>query len=931
MSQSYQKISKNFKGNGSVTNFVIKNNGAPAKFILGEHSLYEGDLPNWIDNAEGYYTVEEVYGENASLSTRRFGKDLEIIFDSISGRAGSVEGRLSLEGKEKVEVTFPWNTDIVSNTKSVTMSMELSNDRFIINSGYRTDILGWNDSVAASYLDSFVKESDNIGVYFNIKNTNLNGLYLSSDGLKSDPIGTKVIYGNKEEEYFLPLNIISGRVSNSFSASVVPGKYYIVAVEKGSYNKTPVIQFSNTTQGTFSSFELPKNYTFNGNEAAIVKAPGGSENMTLEYESDKMPFMFLFEPNEELEEQIIKLKLVDRNHLDIDKFKAENDKYLDFLPLELKTDNSSPFRFKVDWLTGSGYLEILPSIAADPKYFSNKYADTTSLIKATAATGEETSISIYREVRPYRDIENLKGEITDAISGKYIGKDSIMTMLQSRESVRIASNSIRKLVTPSDKEALEISIPADKPGNVPHELFFDKVDGEVVLNIQESSIEGEDLRSIFGLSLYDNSFYFLELTLRNDEENMNASLELSNMTYLSTVGVEAKGSSAIALTKGQAKTFRYLVPPADLDLKTIPKEITDYMNTYSLNTTGLTTLFNKRPSVDNSFAGYYIYLNPSNTKKDALKMTSLVVRELKIPVKKKINPYLPIQSRAEYSDFIDNTTTFIIRVDELERDYNLATEEGIKLEADSYKNLLTLFVEAEKSIREIEYLMSKYENEDRETALYKVENDGRSHTMGFSSSMGWLSSITITPSGAVIQGEKNRIIGSTSIGALYGKKMVLGKEPTAADREHDKIYREATEEREGFMAIWDAENKRWASNLNKEGQYFYRYDDKESVGSLVGYMVMNSQEIAAYQFPAVREGFDGVVPPDMNNPLTTQDEYPVFKITGSGSVEINNLVVRSASEEVQSTVDLMDSIRILRYDYQGEKITRRGIVFIGID
>ena len=176
-----------------------------------------------------------------------------------------------------------------------------------------------------------------------------------------------------------------------------------------------------------------------------------------------------------------------------------------------------------------------------------------------------------------------------------------------------------------------------------------------------------------------------------------------------------------------------------------------------------------------------------------------------------------------------------------------------------------------------------------------------------------------------MRGDHHQIIGSASIGTLYGKKFVIGKTPDARDINFDKTY-----DGDGLIAIWENDELsggRWSSLLDSDGHQFYRYEIQEgNINAIRGYMIMNSTEIAAYQLDEAYYDISDTMPPK----LLDRSAQAIFKIKENGSVAINQLEISGRG----ASANFMETIQFMRYE-RGEEGSednkkRRGMVIIGI-
>ena len=213
-------------------------------------------------------------------------------------------------------------------------------------------------------------------------------------------------------------------------------------------------------------------------------------------------------------------------------------------------------------------------------------------------------------------------------------------------------------------------------------------------------------------------------------------------------------------------------------------------------------------------------------------------------------------------------------------------------------------------------------------------------SMGYFDESSFISGLRITPHGTLLKDEKIQVVGSTSIGALYGRKIVIGKDPGLADYADDKVFESSLDG--GFLGIWNQDIDAWASNLDTQGHAFYRYSLEDGKAkTLKGYMIMNGQEIAAYQYnEAIDNGFRDVSP--FNILLENYTSYPVFQILDTGVVSVKDISLGSGSGEYyrEGEMDLFGLTKVIPFavsnltirDLQGNVIegqTRKGIVFVG--
>lgn len=444
----------------------------------------------------------------------------------------------------------------------------------------------------------------------------------------------------------------------------------------------------------------------------------------------------------------------------------------------------------------------------------------------------------------------------------------------------------------------------------------------------------------------DKYFNVLKFKLRYDGEEDTSTLtnnfRIYNKTLADVYNDESSDEFSQRVPHRAWQEFCFLIPPAAESIEQIDLELEKYLvnNEIIDDIDKVRIAFQGRKLNKLESATYYLELDISHSDpffsfliKDGLEMKDIEVLQLNLAEEKENKIYKAVLASPIYAEFKDTTNSYMDFISNIE-----ATFKSLKtgrLETENLdRNIYTFFKEANDSIEAVETEIAKKTHQNFNELTFQQYSDGLSYTVGIAKAAGMISSLQITPEGTMLKGEKNQIIGSTSIGNLYGKKIVIGKEITPDDIKYDKELIEKGHA-DGTIAIWD--KNKWASIMNKKGQYYLRYNDTKDASSLVGYMVMNPSEIAAYQFDLdVSTGFSDAKPIDVEDRDSVGISRPVFQIDKDGIVKASKLYVGNWSGMreggVTPSVDLMNRIRIQAYESNDNKNKyRRGIVFLGIN
>lgn len=922
-----------------------------------EELTYKGSLSD-SDTSTGFYFLENIKTSNCSVSTSMSNGKLIGHFDEIKGESGSVTFSVSMEKEETIDLTFNWGTDQIANIGDRRIAVTPNRSNFTINSATYPHIMNWSE-FSDLYTENFIDENSPLKIFFSSKNTNIKSVSIGNEGIGYVSVDGTIKYGNGDQEKLVPLNLFDENyislqdAQSDLEAEVVPGEYYLA------FTDTKInewrFDFKNAARGTQKTFTVSEGFVFDGNkEATIIKAPAGSENLTATRDatgaSKITSFHLQVSPSLKriLNDDFTDVmggaltvlteedKVISNYHLSLANLKLALGvvDYKLVLPLSYQK-TGDVFSYLYDPVNKIEYLELNPRMAVDPNYFDGETADAESQIKVSTITGEDTYLTIYRYARPYADIGNFSDKLEEISSGTYIYRQDLLPLKQSRESVRLTRDEIKKTVEENQITFIESEAP--EPGH--HEMFYPELEpGITPINnkgtqMDEVVFEGVNSKSIFGVNMYDYSHHLLEFEVKYVPKEPStygivASYSFENMS-LKDRGTSSKFTDSKSLTPNEWVKHSYLIPAVRTKDDNRPalniQDLTEYFEEYEIDTTSMSLVFGGRVENKNQYAAYYMYFDSSSLEGDTILIRSVSLKELQPSLEQENKTYKTIKGLPEYKDLTIKTNAYIAIIDRLESSF---TESVEKIPVSDFSTIYDDFIAAQKAIKEIEYQISVLTHNGYENASFKIRSDSRSYALGFSTSAGWLSSLRITPNGVVIQGEKNQIIGSTSIGALYGKKIVIGKEMTSEDMAYDKEYMKDTKGSKGYFAVYD-ENK-WASVINKNGQYFYRYDERDGALGLVGYMVMNPQEIAAYQFDAINKGYNNTEPLDVENSAIVKNKYAAFRIDRTGEVLINKLSVKKTGASARASIDLMDSVRVTDYESEELGLSRKGIVFIGI-
>lgn len=223
----------------------------------------------------------------------------------------------------------------------------------------------------------------------------------------------------------------------------------------------------------------------------------------------------------------------------------------------------------------------------------------------------------------------------------------------------------------------------------------------------------------------------------------------------------------------------------------------------------------------------------------------------------------------------------------------------------------------------------------------QIINKNNSFSVGYYNKNQFVSGLQLDPvNGMLFKDSKIQIIGSTSIGSLYGKKIVLGRGPTDEDLLEDS---DRTNSGLGHLAIWGSSEK-WSSRLDEHGHLFYRYKDFGDETRLSGYMIMNENQIAAYDILKWNDSADRLLgnentPPLLNDIIQRTTRELIFEITEEGEVFAGYLKV-GTSKNPSSDAVFFEKLILLPYDLgeatesrldlrgNSTNYPRRGVVFI---
>ena len=912
-------------------------------------------------------------------------------FNSISGSSGRVKLTLNLEGKKDVDVYFNWEVNVIESNKTRRVSLNSTDTKFIIQDATFNDILTSN-IFTKEYTEKFMASNEAIKVFLSTEDTNVSSISLSKDGLTYEDLNSNLIYKNNQERRFLPMNILSaitkktieGVEAKEQKGIVVPREYYLLSFFGSAINNQIKYYYSRRdamVELQEQSFEASSFFTFNGREAIIIQAPNGSEEIRVDLgQGTEGIEMFLIE-------------LLEDSDVVYDFQKSEL-QVSEELPLPVSYSNyyeesTNYFRRPIiknsieyvreDW-NKREYLEIQPNIATNLTYFAKTPADASITIKAESVTGELDLLKLYREVRPFKETNLAISRIEEIVAGEFLDKSDLRLILHSRDLVAKKVKEIRELIEP-DYSSRDYTIPiaAKSPNLVEINYLHDLVEkveggerftasklkldiedyGEIPLDEQgEPILEGFNPNSIFGAGLNDDSYYFLEYEIKYDLPAGILSKQTAEFTFAQANNKDASKHTFVeGIPFNKWVKFLFVIPPSNQKIN-LNEEITNYLRDYNIaldsELQDLRVMFNsnQRSNSETKIAPYFMYLNFPNKVEDKIFLRNVKLQELNLASEEKIKTYETLANSDDYLNLITSSDLYLSKIQNLENSFNAAEEIGdlplplllkrqeeqtidgelqtVTVVVHDYRDIYDQLLRVEYDASEVEYLMNLEDRIEEENLRFEVEKTNKMFAIGFQNSSGWLSSLRITPEGTVIQGEKNKIVGSTSIGSLYGKKVVIGKNPGEADFEYDQRYRLETGQSEGILAVWDATKNVWSSVLDKTGQYFLRYEEEDEQIGLVGYMVMNPSEIAAYQFEKITDGLSGPDPYNVNKQIINDNKYPVFKIGHSGSVEINNLMVTKTSESIPASLDFMDTIRVEHFESDSLEKKRRGIVFIGI-
>lgn len=860
-----------------------------------------------------YTVVEQILHPGSFITEANVSNRLSLKFEELTALDGYVSVVIEVEGRERVEMVFNWNSKRVSNLGAPQVSISSNYNKFTNETAQYTDILEW-PTYSQAYVNEFGTEE--LELILEPENTNISKVYIDKGSNNFTRFAAKMTYKNGQYQEITPINILNEDGESHLErlrGFVIPGEYYLLT-SLGLIDGLAVDYVGNNDK-----FTIGTSFKIGSQNAIIIKTTPGSEEIQITRSIDNLRKISLYHFTP-LESFITTLGDKFKNGLlSLDELTSEEENYL---PTSVAAiDTLYEFKFK----GGKNILSLNPQIAVSNLYFDNTKADTSSNIIVETITGERTEITISREVRPYREFSEYTKEMGELLSPNYIYRSGLRTILNSRDSLRMAKDELIKRVA-NDSVVIDGSEPND--GFIKN--FYDPKRDPITLEVLEPktyplliderviNVGGVDQSSVFGISLVDKLYYLLEFYVKYDSASsatINYSIENHS---LKEFGIESFESFQKNLIGGEWVKHKYLIPPAGSGAN-ISEQLTSYLQERGLvnGATDYEVLFENRHEGREEHSAYYIRANMNEMVGDKLELKDVKLTELHPESESEVNVFREIRKMSVYEDFLTTTSygegTFFWLVDELENEFANKNE----VSTSRFKPLYPLSKEIERLINEVEYQISVLFHKDFQNSKFQTLAENRKYTMGFVNSTGWLSSLQMTPDGTLIQGEKNRIIGSTSIGSLYGKKIVIGKEITPEDIKHDKNYYKGQTGEDGLIAVWDED--RWASTINKKGQYFYRYDGEGTSGSLVGYMVMNPHEIAAYQIGKTGTDFRGSTPPDMETEEIINSRTAAFKIGSDGQVSINNL-------SVNTDIDLVDTIRVKKYTSEG----RVGVVFIGI-
>ena len=900
-----------------------------ADFKQGKNKLLYNETP-------GEYTYSVLDGPhftNCSLDVQIIDNQFTLGFDYISGENGKISITFGV-GVERIpiKVEYLWGTKLIADNRRSGVDMQLNRDHFTINSATPTAMKNWEE-VYNQYEENFVNENtEDIEIYFKTVNTNVKEVLIEKNFGNKTSLATKLTYANDELDFF-PISILE-KDNNIISGTTVPGEIYFLVADDLANKKIKFLRADN------SSVEpvIKNNHVFvvNGSQKAIIfKAPPGAERIELDFEQPRMALYLLPVSNS------LRL-LVDRPSSFEEHILLTNaDQVRRRIPKSFKINNNL-VSYRINPINLRGYVAINPKMAVSLSFFSSQVPDITTNVLVETVTGDSQLRTLSRIVRNYEDLVNFDTQISTIAGKKFITQQDVSYLANSREAIRMARESLISRLGEAT-----ISINKSEPEEEYAESLFQKVGDYYLLEIDKTIADPDvsNTNSILGFHMKDRYFNVIKFKLRysGDEplSTLTNNFKIYNKSLLDKYDDRSEDLFSDSFSSNDWEEYILLTPPASESLEQIDLELEHYLISEGItsNIENVKVIYPDRKINKNESATYYIDLSIDHSDpnyeflvKDDLEMRDIEVLQLNLAEIKENKLYNMIINDSAYTAFKGVTLDYMTFIKEVETTFK-EDKKGM-LETDTLShNIYDFFNAANNSIQAVEKRIAELTHQDVSEMALTQFSDGLKYTVGVANSSGMISSLQISPEGTMLKGDKNQVIGSTSIGNLYGKKIVIGKEITDEDVAYDKELIKRGDS-EGTIAIWD--KNKWASVMNKKGQYYLRYDGTKDSTSLVGYMVMDPTEIAAYQFDMnVTTGFSSSKPLDVEDTNLVGVSKPVFQIDKDGIVKASKLYIgemSGAGGDIKPSIDLMNRVRIQAYESEDNKNKyRRGIVFLSIN
>lgn len=1004
-----------FKGTTKLTPYFISNPNNNASDIMGTYDIIEYNFISKKDvngdpitdengviqgefaiNLNNEFTSTEVYIEKVNGRDEVFIKVLDLDADR-----GKININVLAEGLVKIPISFEWNSYI----KSID---PVENRSIHIYSQYSSFV---NNSLDSIQIQEFLKNPtktvpkegfvypDAIKLQSEVINTDFDKWYYSYDGgLSQTPIipsnnilEIQDLFHNRtarvipNHHYLLVSN---GKVTYSFGLNQTGSEEYIGTSDEG--GRTFIYTPSGAEKITITS--LNTNAVLLRLEYRSIidpTKPIPEEEITVsQFILEKINAEFLRKPNYLYNYHSFdhEKSILDENGDTIELGKAVLEQLNKIYPyvlsrteddilindtLEFRLTDNTDATLYLSSNEKNHFLTFPLETAYIKEYFPNFNSELTIIAKSFS--NQSDSFILKREFNPYDSLEeNQKfiSKLTSADKLEYSDFDMLNRLLEQAEiSEQALKDAVKKeTISYRERDISTINLAkamTDPSYSIPKEGI--------------ESIDGSNPYSFYSAALSDEDGYLISFRLSSSysfEEEDTPQIRFSARQLTALSSLEYVASNLLSFEDSEKTYYYYIknsVQQGDLIIEESDWRDEALLISQETNSESIPLFFDTRQPTSTGVGLYTFEFKTIGTSLDnVVKVSDFRVIEL-IPKVSVRTPSLwdSLLSRPDHTtaqdllfDYFDtlsnNLTEARVVMNSLADKFVGATTVLVKedfedLPSPYNEDLLTKLTETFNAIWTSEQQARNRINELNSISLLKdnfeIRRTNKEFSMGYYDGNMFMSGLQITPLGTLLKDEKIQVVGSTSIGSLYGRKMVIGKTPNKADYDHDKIYAKTLSE--GFIGIWNSSLNVWSSNLDKKGHTFYRYgfDENGEVSSLTGHMIMNGAEIAAYQYytPVTSSitgetPYNGAIPYDITYKENTNNNYysyPVFQISDEGKVLLKDLEVGlDSSQYREGTVDLFGQTKILPFYREtplkynlSAKSTKvpaiKGIVFIG--